>query len=133
MTRTSSVSKIFAFVCDNAEFTNSIVFADSEVPEIRPEERSAIASVERHLRDSYVSLLSACRDAFYERAGTELQKTMGKNWNRDDSIWERGRVELPMLIESSYVEVASHVDWSRAKQARTLEPRERSLGADSAT
>jgi hypothetical protein len=101
-----TVSDIFAFVCKNADFTNSILFAETEVPEIRPEERDAIGSVERHLRESYVGLLNACRDDMYARADDELKATMGRNWNRDDSIWERGRVELPLLIESSYVEIA---------------------------
>jgi|GEM_PF-6692805 len=101
-----TVSDIFAFVCNNAEFTNSVLFAESEVPEIRQDERDAIRSVERHLRESYIALLNACRDDMFERADGELKATMRRNWNRDDSIWERRRVELPLLIESSYVEIA---------------------------
>lgn len=102
----AAVSDIFSFVCKHAEFTKSILFAETEITEIRPEERKAIAAVSEHVRQSYVALLEACRDDMYRRADAELQATMGRNWNRPDSIWTRARVELPLLIESSYVLVA---------------------------
>jgi hypothetical protein len=78
------------------------------VPEIHPEEQDAIAAVMDHLRASYVGLLKQCRNDMCQRAIDEpdLHATMKQNWNRDDSIWKRGYIDLPLLIESSYVERA---------------------------
>jgi hypothetical protein len=103
-----TVSDILAFVCANSEFTKSILFAEEEVPEIREAERSAIAAVQDHVRQSYLGLLGACRAEMVARATSdhELSSTMNRNWNRDDSVWRRRRVELPLLIQASYVEVA---------------------------
>jgi len=100
------VTDVFEFVAAKAEFTKSILFAHSEVPEIRDDEREAIAAVLAHVEASYLGILNTCRDNMFNRADAELQATMKRNWNRDTSIWARGRVELPLLIQASYVAVA---------------------------
>ena len=108
MTALDRVSDVFAFVAKHAEFTTGILFAEDEVPEIRPEEREAIRAVMDHVRASYVGLLQRCRDDMVARAKGDdaFVATMERNWNRDDSIWEHGRVDVPLLIGASYVEVA---------------------------
>jgi hypothetical protein len=103
-----TVSDVFAFVAQNAEFTNAVILADTDVPEIRPDERDAIRAAVDHVRESYVRLLNQCREDMYQRANDDpaLRATMERNWNRDASIWERGWIDLPLLIEASYVERA---------------------------
>jgi len=108
VTAPDKVSDVFAFVAKHAEFTTGILFAKDEVPEIRPEEREAIGAVIGHVQASYVALLSRCRDDILARAQGDdaFVATIERNWNRDDSLWDRGRVDVPLLIEASYVDVA---------------------------
>jgi hypothetical protein len=102
-----TVSDVVAFVTRNAEFTNSILFADSEVPEIEPDERDAIAAVLDHVRLSFVGILTACRHQMFRKiVDWDFECTAERNWNRDSSIWTRKKVELPLVIDASYVAVA---------------------------
>lgn len=98
------VSDVFAFVCQHADFSNSILFSETDVPEIEADERDAIAKVGSHIEKSYVTLLKKCRENMFERADAAWQATMQQNWNRDRSIWDRGRAELPLFPK--YVAVA---------------------------
>lgn len=100
------VSDVFAYVCAHAELTHEILLSQDEPPELTESERGAVADVLGHVRESWIGALSACRDDLWERADTELRTTLEKNWNRDDSIWSRRRVEIPLLIRSTYVEAA---------------------------
>ena len=97
------VSKAFAFVLENGELTESILFATEEIPELKPEEREAIELVTPHIKDSYVDLLLACRKAFLDAAGDAKNRaTLERNKNRPDTIWERTATDLPLLIRNAW-------------------------------
>jgi len=99
-----AVSKVFEFVLANGEFTESVLFSTEEIPELKQEEREAIKVVTPHIRDSYVDLLTSCRQAFLDAAGATAKNrsTMERNENRPDTIWERTYTEIPLVIRSAW-------------------------------
>jgi hypothetical protein len=106
MSTIAQISDVVAFAASNAAFTDLILFSETEVPEVRPEQRPAIEAVREHVLDTFVALLEACRDDMLARAiDPVLKATMERNWNRPSSIRDRKRVELSMLTAASNVEM----------------------------
>jgi hypothetical protein len=64
-----TVSKLAAFVFQHGAMSWEIVFRDvqseGELPGLRAEEREAIERAKPHLRETWIGILSACREAFW--------------------------------------------------------------------
>jgi hypothetical protein len=115
------VSKAFAFVLENGELTESILFATEEIPELKPEEREAIELVTPHVRDSYVDLLLACRQAFLSAAGDAKNRaTLEKNKSRRDTIWERTSTDVPLLIRNAWEAWVTFALWKTAEDGNPI-------------
>src|SRR5690606_27979436 len=67
-----TVSKLAAFVFAHGEMAHQILFRDTEedgeVPGLRPEEREAIDRAAPILRETWIDLLSACREQVWKLA-----------------------------------------------------------------
>lgn len=101
----TKITDVAAFAAKHAEFANTILFSEDEVPEVLPAEREGVDAAREHLLDVIVALLKSCREELWSRAaGTQARAMMEKNKNRDSSIRSRKRVDMGVLIESSYVE-----------------------------
>jgi hypothetical protein len=120
----TKVSDVFAFILENGEFTDTILYAKDEIPELKPEERAAADAVLKHIEPCYVALLSACRRAFLDGArGTALdanRKVLERNESRPATIWSRGTVEVPLLIGSSWVAWVTFGLWSTTDPGRPI-------------
>jgi hypothetical protein len=119
------VSDVFAFVLENGEFTEAILFAEGdEIEELKPEERAAADAVLRHVDASYVGLLTECRQAFLDAAkGSALdanRKTLEANKSRPSTIWDRGMTQVPLLIEKSWTAWVSFVLLPSADDGRPI-------------
>lgn len=112
----SEASEILEFVLQNAEFTDAILFSTDAVPELTEEESTAVNSVLDHVRASYIGLLMACRDALLAQAGADVG-IMASTGNRPDTIWERGMVQVPLIIRKSWVAWVSFGLWTNAEEA----------------
>lgn len=120
-----SVTETFAFVLKNGEFTESILFAEEEIEELKPEERAAIESVQKHVQACYVGLLSECRLAFLDAAGASpLQanrKVLEQNKSRPSTLWNRGMTHVPIVIRSSWVAWTTFGLWHTSNPDRAIE------------
>ena len=101
------VTEALAFVLANGEFTETILYEEEDIAELKPEERVAADTVLKHVEGSYVALLSECRKAFLDVAkGTSLdanRKVLEANESRSTTIWKRRSIQVPLLIASSWV------------------------------
>jgi hypothetical protein len=120
----TKVSDAFAFVLEQGEFTETILFAKDEIPELKADERDAVAAVLKHVEASYVSLLSECRQAFLDLAqGTALdanRKILESNESRPSTIWNRGAVQVPLLIGNSWVAWVGFGLWPTSEKGRPI-------------
>jgi hypothetical protein len=118
------VTDAFAFILENGEFTETILFADDEIEELKPDERAAIKAVLVHVEACYVDLLSECRRAFLECAkGSPLaaiQKTLSKNESQPQTIWKRAMVHVPLVIRSSWVAWVSFGLWPNSDPKQSI-------------
>ena len=121
----TKVSDVFAFVLENGEFTETILFAEGdEIEELKPEERAAADAVLRHTEASYVGLLSECRQAFLDMAkGSPLdanRRTLEANKSRPSTIWDRGMTQVPLLVGKSWTAWVNLVLWSTSEAGRPI-------------
>ena len=120
----TKVSDAFAYILEHGEFTETILFAEKEIPELKAAEREAVAAVFKHVEASYVGLLSECRQAFLDLAkGTGLdtnRKTLESNESRPPTIWKRGSVQVPLLIGSSWVAWVAFGLWPTSEKDRPI-------------
>jgi hypothetical protein len=99
------VTEALAFVLENAEFTNAILFAEPLPPDLKPEERAAVQTILRETETSYIALLSECRRAFLQLARTTV---LEENWaliggyeQRSSTMWKSGMVQVPLLLKKT--------------------------------
>lgn len=78
-----TVSDVFAFILEQGDLTDTVLFSEQEIPELKPEERGAIEAVSQHVKESYVGLLFACREALLATAaGWPNRPMLEKNKSR---------------------------------------------------
>ena len=120
----TKVSDVFGYVLEHGEFTETILFAEEEIPELKAEEREAVSAVLKHVEASYVGLLAECRQAFLDLAkGTGLdanRKTLESNESRPATIWKRGNIQVPLLIGSSWVAWVTFGLWPTSESGRPI-------------
>lgn len=97
-----SVSKLAAFVFANGEMASEILFRDveevGEVPGLAPEEREAMTRVEPMLRDTWIGILTACRQAFWAQAyGHAAAEVLHSSKTQPNKMWEKGEVRMPLV------------------------------------
>jgi hypothetical protein len=97
-----TVSKIAAFVFENGAMAQQILFRDldneGELPGLTPEDRQAMSAVVPELRDTWVSLLTACRVALWRRAsGHATDAILQKGKTQDGKMWQKREVRMPLL------------------------------------
>lgn len=126
---TNCVSDVFAFVLEHGDFSETILFSEEEIPELKPEERRAVDAVSQHVKYSYVALLLACRDALLVTAATwKNRHILERNKSRPDTIWNRSNIQMPLLIRRSWVAWVTFGLWNTSEPGRPIK-----LFADVAT
>lgn len=120
----SKVTDTFAFVLENGEFTESILYSEDEIEQLKPEEKRAIDVVLKHVEASYVALLSECRRAFSDLARTTPldanRATLQLNQSRSNTLWKRGMTHIPLLIQRSWVAWVSFGLWATSEAGRPI-------------
>lgn len=100
-----TLSKIAAFVFENGSMAQQILFRDlddeGELPGLSPEEREAMSAVVPELRDTWVSLLTACRAALWRRAaGHATEAILQTPKTLAGTMWKKGGVTMPLLANN---------------------------------
>lgn len=114
-----TVSDVFAFVLTEGQFSKSILFAKDMPEELTPEEKKAIEAVLGHVRASYIALLSTCRQTVLTLAtDPKTRSTLESSWNRDNTIWERRTVHLPLVLKKSWFAWLTIGLWSRRQEPK---------------
>lgn len=97
-----TVSKIASFVFENGAMADQILFrdldVDGELPGLTPEEREAMNAAIPELRETWVTLLTACREAVWQQAeGHETEAKLRTGKTQAAKMWEKGHVKMPLL------------------------------------
>jgi hypothetical protein len=97
-----TVSKLAAFVFKNGPIAEEILFRDveeeGEIPGLLPEEREAMDRAEPLLRETWVGILTACREAVWATAsGHPAAEVLRTRKTRASTIWDREEVHMPLV------------------------------------
>jgi hypothetical protein len=116
-----TVSKIAAFVFENGAMAEQILFRDlekdGELPGVSSKERAAMSAVEPELRETWVSILSACRQALLRRAHEHLAESALRSKSCTPStMWEHNHVQMVLSSdELAYCGVSLEVQPGRTQ------------------
>ncbi len=97
-----TVSKLAAFVFAHGEMADEILFRDveedGEIPGLLPEEREAMERATPLLRETWIAILTACRQAMWEvAAGHPSAETLRTTRTRPNKMWENKEVKMPLV------------------------------------
>lgn len=96
------VSEVFGFVLQNGTIAEEILLHDEDedgpLPGLTDEEREIIDSIEPHLEESWIGLLSACREALWKLgAGHHTAAAMRTRKTRNSTMYSNEEVHVPLF------------------------------------
>jgi hypothetical protein len=107
------VSDIFGFVLEHGPLADEILFSEPPLPGLTEAEREAIAKVQRHLEQSWIGLLSACREALWAvAAGHPCAEAMQQQRVRPLAMYERRSFHV-WLVSGQALCCAGLDSWGR--------------------
>lgn len=101
-----TVSEIAAFVFEKGALADQILFRnleeDGELPGVTVAEREAMNAVIPEVRDTWISLLSACRAALWRRAaGHPTEAILQTRRTQNDKMWTKHEVKMPLIRDGA--------------------------------
>ena len=96
------VSEIFGFVLRHGTVAEEVLFPDDEgvepLPGLTEAERAAIDSVQPHLQESWIDLLTVCRESLWQiGAKHPAAATMRTRKVRPSTMYKRGSVSVQLI------------------------------------
>ena len=97
-----TVSKLAAFVFAHGVMAAEILFRDvdeeGEIPGLLAEEREAMERATPQLRETWVGILTACRQAIWKRAtGHSAEEALRSLRTRPTTMWKNEEVKMPLV------------------------------------
>lgn len=141
---TDTVSKLAAFVFKHGDMAQEVLFRDveddGEIPGITAEERDAMSRAEPLLRETWIGILTACRQALWDVAADHpCAASMKTRKTQRNKMFENDEFQVPLVPGKATAgvtlepwgadEYKLHVwCWTQAKYRKTAEAAVAGLG-----